>query len=222
MTYKVKLLLIVCSVFVAAIAIASNMGFKLNYNLVTNTAGNNVNWVSLPYFDNYSVAEDICTDINTVDCAAGTATSVKYFDTANNADVTHSCGSTKNNFNINAGISYGVFVSTSCTYKLVGSHDDSYDSTLGVSFLTNAAGNNINRISVPYHTQAAAAENLCTEINSACSNIVSSIKYFDTANNTDITHSCGSTKNNFSITPGTGYAAIVTAAGSSCWHPSHY
>jgi len=112
--------------------------------------------------------------------------------------------------------------STSCTYKLVGSHDDSYDSTLGVSFLTNAAGNNINRISVPYHTQAAAAENLCTEINSACSNIVSSIKYFDTANNTDITHSCGSTKNNFSITPGTGYAAIVTAAGSSCWHPSHY
>jgi len=222
MTYKVKLLLIVCSVFVAAIAIASNMGFKLNYNLVTNTAGNNVNWVSIPYFDNYSAAEDICTDINTVDCAAGTANSVRYFDTANNTDVTHSCGSTKNNFNIVAGQAYAVFVTTSCTYKLVGSHDDSYDSTLGISFSTNSAGNNVNWIAVPYHTQASLAENLCTEINTACSNIVSSIRYFDVANNTDVTHSCGSTKNNFSITPGTGYAAFVTAAGSNCWHPSHY
>ena len=223
MTNKVKLLLIFCSVFVAAVAIASNMGFKLNYNLVTNSAGNNINWVSIPYFDNYTAAEDVCTDINTVDCAAGTASSILYFDTANNSFVGHTCGSSKNNFNIVAGSAYQIFVTTSCTFKLVGSHDDSYDSTNGVSFYSNATGNNINWISVPYHTQSALAEALCTEINTNCANIVSSITYFDTANNSFVGHTCGSSKNNFNIVPGSGYQAFVTSASAgACWHPSHY
>jgi len=220
MSTKVKLILIFCSVFVAAIAIGSNMGFKLNYSLATNAAGNNINWVSLPYFDNYSVAEDICTDVNG-DCPSA-ATQVAYFDTANNADSIHTCGSAKNNFAINAGIGYAVSVASACTWKIVGSHDDSYDSTNGVSFATNAAGNNINWRSIPYHTQAAAAENLCTEINTACSNIVSQIAYFDTANNADSIHTCGSAKNNFTIAPGKGISISVTAAGTSCWHPTHY
>jgi hypothetical protein len=226
MSTKVKLLLVFCSVFVAAIAVGSNMGFKLNYTLLTNTDGNNVNWIAIPYFDNYTTAENVCDDIggdSAGDCAAGTATSLGTFDTANNADITHSCGSTKSDFAIVAGKSYKVSVSVAgCTYKIVGSHDDSYDSANGVSFVTNADSNNLNWIAVPYHTTAANAEAICTQINTGCSNIVSSLGYYDTANNADVTHSCGSSKSNFTIVPGTGLKASVTAAGTSCWHPAHY
>jgi len=121
MSTKVKLLLVICSVFVAAIAVGSNMGFKLNYTLLTNTDNNNINWVA-----------------------------------------------------------------------------------------------------VPYHSTAALAENLCTQINANCSNIATSDAYYDTATNSYISHICGSTKSNFNIIPGRSIAVSVSAAGSACWHPAHY
>jgi hypothetical protein len=200
------------------------MGFKLNYALLTNTAGNNINWVSLPYFDNYTAAEDICTDINTVDCTANQAGLIGYFDTVNNSAQSHTCGSAKNNFNLVTGRGYSISAAagTTCVYKLVGSHDDAYDTTSGVSFLINGAGNNINWLSIPYHATAATAENLCTQINAGCSNIVGLVGYFDTVLNAASTHTCGSAKNNFNLVPGRAYSASVSAAGSSCWHPAHY
>jgi len=223
MSTKVKLLLVICSVFVAAIAVGSNMGFKLNYALLTNTDNNNINWVAIPYFDNYTAAEDICTDINTVDCTAGLASSIAYFDTATNSASTHGCGLPKNNFNIDAGRGYALSVTAgTCTWKIVGSHNDNYDATSGVSFATNTDNNNINWISVPYHSTAAVAESVCIGINANCANIVSSVAYFDTATNSASTHGCGLPKNNFNVLPGRALAVSVTAAGSSCWHPAHY
>jgi len=226
MSTKVKLILVICTVFVAAIAVGSNMGFKLNYNLLTNAANNNINWVAVPYFDNYTTAENVCDDIggdSAGDCAAGTITSLSYWDTANNAGYTHSCGSTKNDFAVTAGRGMQATVTAACSWKIVGSHDDSYDTTNGLSFITNAANNNVNWISVPYHSTNAAAEALCTEINTDCGNIATSASYWDTANNGAYTHSCGSTKNNFNLVPGTAVQLTVTATGSSgCFHPAHY
>jgi hypothetical protein len=68
MNIKIKLLLVFGLVFVSAIAIGSNMAFELNYTLLTNT-DDNINWVSIPYFDNYFQSQNICDDINNVDCA---------------------------------------------------------------------------------------------------------------------------------------------------------
>lgn len=228
MSTRIKLLLVICSVFVAAIAIGSNMGFKLNYTLLTNTDANNANWVGVPYFYQTSPsAQTVCDDIGgniAGDCAAGTATTVSYFDTANNAPYTHSCTSTKNNFALVPGQAVSVFVSAAgCTWKVVGSHNDAYDTTSGISFAINGDGNNANWISVPYHTTAGDAIGLCTQINAACSNYVTTVSYFDTANNAPYTHSCASTKNNFAIIPGVGISAFVSAApAANCWHPAHY
>ncbi|OGF62863.1 MAG: hypothetical protein A2Y62_08335 [Candidatus Fischerbacteria bacterium RBG_13_37_8] len=223
MTNKVKLLLIVLSVFVAAVAIASNMGFKLNYALLTNTGGNNANWVSIPYFDNYANANDVCTDINTVDCTAGTATTVTFFDTATNAYTTYACGG-KNPPAINAGRAYSVFAAagSACTWKLVGSHDDSYDSTNGISFTTNTANNNMNWVAIPYHTQSANFNGLCIDINADCANVVTQVTRFDTANNSYVTYACGG-KNPPTVNAGDGLGIFVSSApGAACWHPSHY
>jgi len=222
MSLKGKLFLVVCLVFVAAVAVGSNMAFKLNYTLLTNVDNNNINWVSLPYFDNYTVSEDVCVDINTVDCTM-LATSIAYFDTATNSTVTHTCGFVKSYYNIFPGRGYAISVMTdACTWKIVGSHNDAYDTTLGISFLTNTYGNNINWVSVPYHSTATVAEGLCTQINANCANIATSIASFDTATNSANTHGCGTTKNNFSVAPGRAYAVSVSAAGNSCWHPAHY
>jgi hypothetical protein len=224
MSTKIKLLLIICSVFVAAVAVGSNMGFKLNYALATNTDGNNINWVAIPYFNNYLSAAAMCTDINTVDCTAGLATSIAYFNTATNTYASFICGGTKGDFNIQAAKGYAVSVSANtCTWKLVGSHNDSYDTApTGVSFATNTDGNNINWVSVPYHSTSALASALCTEIKTACSNIATSAAYFNTATNTYASFICGGTKGDFNILPGRAIAVSVSAAGSSCWHPAHY
>jgi len=223
MSTKVKLFLVLCSVFVAAVAVGSNMAFKLNYTLLTNTDGNNINWVSLPYFDNYTIAPSICNDINNVDCAPGLMTSIAYFDTATNSRIANNCGSPKSNFNIIPGRGYAISVTANtCTWKIVGSHNDAFYTTLGFSFATNIDGNNINWVSVPYHSTAAVAESLCTQINANCANIATSAAYFDTATNSIVTHLCGSTKNNFNVAPGRAIAVSVTATGSSCWHPAHY
>ena len=118
MSTRIKLILVICSVFVAAIAIGSNMGFKLNYTLLTNVDNNNVNWIGLPYFYQNLAAPtaiNLCDDIGGLtagDCAAGTATQVVYFDTANDASVTHSCASNKNNFNLAAGRGVAVAVNS--------------------------------------------------------------------------------------------------------------
>jgi len=222
MSIKAKLFLVICSVFATAVAVGSNMAFKLNYTLLTNTDSNNINWVSIPYFNYYTVAEDVCMDINTVDCTP-VATNIGYFFTEINAHISHACGTPKGNFNIFAGRGYAVSVmSDTCTWKIVGSHNDAYDTTSGVSFATNIDGNNINWIAVPYHSTAAKAEGLCTQINANYANIATSVAYFDTATNSATTHACGSPKSNFNIIPGRALALSVTAAGSSCWHPAHY
>lgn len=197
------------------IAVASNMGFKLNYGLTTNAVGNNINWVSLPYFNNFTDANGIISDVNG-DCGAGTATRIIRFDTASNSFVTQTPGG-KNNFALTAGTSYGVEVSNPCTWIIVGSHDDTYDpgGTNSVSLVTNATGNNINWVSVPYHTTSSTAQDLCTEVGATAT----SIKYFDTANNSFTTVACGG-KNNFSLTPGLGVGVEVSA--NTTWNPSHY
>lgn len=228
MSTKVKLVLVICSVFVAAIALGSNMGFKLNYPLVTNTASNNLNWVALPYFyQTNPTSQTICTDIGDSggagDCPINTATQVVWFDTANNAyATTYSCAG-KNAFNLVPGRGYQVAVTAACTWKMVGSHDDTYDTTQGISFYANTAANNLNWIGIPYHTTAVDSAALCTQINAACSNIATQVVYFDTANNAySTTYSCGG-KNPFNLVPGMSYQVAVTAASAAnCWHPAHY
>ena len=205
-------------VVLAGLAMASNMGFKLNYTLQTNAAGNNLNWVSLPYFNNYTVAEDVVTDVDG-DCGAGTVSNVKKFDPYNNSYTTHFPGSSKNNFTIDTGISYGVKVSASCTWIIVGSHDDNYDpgGSSSVNLILSGGGiSTDNWVSVPYHTTLSNAEDLCGEIGSTAS----SVRMFDTPNNSYTTHICGSTKNKFSLTPGLGVAVRVSS--NTSWHPSHY
>ncbi len=210
------------------VAIASNMGFKLNYTLQTNTQNYNLNWVSLPFFywdvnsSGTITAEDIVADVDN-DCGAGTTTSVRYFDTANGQYVSHSAGSTKNDFTISAGVGYAVEISASCTWTIVGSHDNSYDpgGANSISLVTNTQNYNLNWVSVPYHTQSATAEALCTEIlNQNGGTGVTSVRYFDTANNIYVSHSCGSTKNDFSLNAGLGIAVEVSSALT--WQPTHY
>ena len=227
MTRRMKIFLVSCSVFVAMMGIASNMGFKLVYTLQTNAESNNANWIALPYlYQTNPVSVTICDDIGgwySGDCPAGTATQVSYFNTANDATITHGCTSNKANFNILPGRGYAVYVSNSCVWKIVGAHDDSYNSVKGISFYTNIDNNNINWISLPYHSTSANATQICIELNAACSNTITQVSYFDTANDVTSTHSCSGNKNAFNLLPGRALAiAVNSAPPANCWHPSHY
>ena len=222
---RIKILFMIwVLIALAGLVSASNMGFKLSYQLQTNTAGNNVNWVSLPYFNSYSKASDIVSDINN-DCGPGSVTAVKRFDTINNLTITHIAAlPTLNNFSINPGESYGVVVSTPCTWVIVGSHNNNYDPGGGSSILlkVNASGNNVNWVSVPYHTTLGKANDLCNEINNQNGmTVVTSIKIFDTATNLTTTHICAlPVINNFTLDPGKGVAVVVNQ--NATWQPSHY
>src|SRR5438128_2741604 len=154
---------------------ASNMGFKLNYSMTFTAGTPNIFYISFPYFNSYTVAQDICTDFG------GTVASVKSYNPATDTITTHPCGGAFN-FSITEGNSYAVAINANTAAIIVGSHDDAF--TRSMTF--NAGLPNINWTSIPYHTTAVVAQDLCTQIGGT----VASIKRYNSATATITTHPC--------------------------------
>lgn len=162
---------------VASSALASNTGFKLNYPLVFDAALSSTNWVSLPYFyypngtvGTAQVAKDICDDINGGPGLATPLKSVVRWNSTSDTVTVKFCVNGLTGFPVVPGASYSLVPAvTGLTAAIVGSHDDTYSANKGgtakIDLVYDPVLSSTNWISVPYHSTATVAKDLCDKIN---------------------------------------------------------
>lgn len=182
------------------LVVASNMGFKW---APTWSEINKDYWISLPYRGSWSVADDLCGLVPN-------STLVSRFDPVGSVRLDWTCPF-GNNFALTPGEGFFVRVSASSSPVFVGSHDDDLEIPVG-GF---AVANSDYFLSIPYHTTAAVADDVCAEVADAI--IVSR---FDTSTGVREDWTCPF-GNNFTVRPGESLALRVSQPGPG-FVPSHY
>lgn len=229
------------AVVLAGGLLASNMGFKLNYTLIqpggavpeviagAPTPGlsqDGTNELSLPDFPQtgLATANDLRLDIG----APGVVAGVSRFVRSNNTLVTYTGAfGSPANFSLVAGDSYRVRVlgASPVNYIVVGSHNPSLQHTLigpggGPLPEGGTSRDGTNTYNFPYHSVAATASALRTEIGVAFSPTVSKLIR---DNNTLQTYTgvFGSPAD-FALVPGAGYRVRIINTPSLSFVPNHY
>ncbi len=198
MRTKVLLGAAVALMLVVSVAtIGSNMGFKISIPLA---AGGYLNWIALPYYDSYSNAAAIFSDIPS-------CTQVSRWDNPSGSYQTWN-GVKGTNFTPVAGEAYLVKVSVAGNWVVVGSHNPGF----ALSLSGNGA---LNWISVPYHTVDTNAAALFSEISSC-----TQVSRWDNTSGSYQTWN-GVKGTNFTLTPGEGVLVKVSAT-TVPWTPAHY
>jgi len=219
------------AMLVAGSALASNTGFKLNYPLQFQ-AGNasNLNWISFPlyYYPNGNVAStletsvDLCNDLNdfsTANPPPKVLTMTQWVPGAQIAK-TQGCGTLKVAFNLTPGEAYAATPpAAGQVVNIVGSMNDAYaPNKAGASRipLVYVPGNasNLNWTSLPYHSTADNAIDLCTQWQAHSGNKIATVTQWVTTQQIAKTQGCGSPKNVFNVTPGEAYAISPNATGA--------
>lgn len=207
--------MLLCFGLVASSALASNTGFKLNYDL---KAGGK-NFVSVPYFyfpdgdvsNDMQTACDMCPDFETGGCSI--VNIVRFNKMGSSlAPVTYACISPcAIAFPITPGEGYFVNASADCTADIVGSHDDDY-STGGAKNITLTQGN--NPVSVPYHVQADTACDLCDHLDTDNpGGTLSAVVRIDAVTGAPLTYSCLSPcAIAYTLDPGRAYFLVPTGS----------
>jgi hypothetical protein len=187
---------------VGGLVVASNMGFKFVPNL--SVAGADF-WVSVPYNNNYTVADDVCTDIGP------NATLVSRFDTSSGLRQDWTCPF-GNNFSITSGEGLFIRVSGPTTPTVVGSHDP----TLAIPQGGFTVSGRDWFLAIPYHTTAAVADDICGEVGPNAT----LVSRFDTGSGLRQDWTCPF-GNNFTINIGEALAVRV-GASTPAFVPAHY
>jgi hypothetical protein len=187
--------------------LASNMGFKLVYPL-TSTGSYQLNWVSLPYYwGSSATASSVCTDIG------GNAYSVSHWVRSSETYEDWSCTfSSGTDFAITPGEGIVVKVTSGTNWTIVGSHNPT--TAYG---LTKTGILQLNWVSVPYHTTAATASGICTDVGANSYSVSHWVRSSETYEDWSCVYSSGT---DFAIAPGEALAVKVSAA--TTWTPSHY
>jgi hypothetical protein len=173
-------------------AVGSNMGFKITIPLTAGYA----NYVSLPYYSNYTNAASLLADIPN-------CTAVKRWDNSTGTYQMYTGRGT--NFTVIEGEGYIVNVSVSGSWVVVGSHDPGFALPLTAGYA--------NYVSIPYHTTATNASTLLSQIPNC-----TAVKRWDNPTGTYQMYTGRGT--NFPLTPG---EAIIVNVGTTCtWAPAHY
>lgn len=155
------------------VAIASNAGFKLNFQLAAAGDGQfGNNWISLPYFNPYNTVQDACNQLGLVNFPnAGSASFQKVIDKVTGALQTVGCGgsgSTTPGFfvpgegvRLRVGVG-GAFSGNPSNIIIVGSHNPTLPLHLPQAGAATVQG--ILWISVPYHSTWVTFQDLCDGI----------------------------------------------------------
>jgi len=216
MTKRTIVLALIVAVVAAGGIFASNMGFKLNYQLLAPGAGSNsgTSTIALPYNAQSGIvnASDLQNDIGFAAVA-----NVQLFDEATDG-LTSFTGRKGGgpDFPLVAGDANFIKMISAVDYIVVGSHDPS----LSVSLEAAGAGSNsgTNFFSYPYHSTSGLASELQNDIGFAA---VANVQNFDPA--TDSLTSYTGRKGggpDFSLNPGTGY--FIKMISDVLYVPSHY
>jgi hypothetical protein len=215
------------AVVAGGLALGSNMGFKFNAQTFgpPTPPPKGDNWISLPDYSPYNKANILCTQLGMLSTGAnGSRGTVSRLNASTGVFSTpYVCGSnTALAFNLVVGEAVRLRNLTTINSIVVGS--DNPNNTLPLAAL-GAPPIGDNWVSVPYHTTAIKASDLCTDIGllstgpngvrGTVSRLTASTGVFSTP------YVCGSnTALAFNLLTGDG-ARIRTPVAKS-WLPSHF
>jgi hypothetical protein len=207
---KGKLLLflgVVLSFLMVTSAYASNMGFKITVFL-DSSGSTDQNWFSLPFNVSYTNAADIKTDIG-ANCFRvyrwlPASDAYEYYESARSGV----------NFSLTPGEGYMAVVTADTNWVVVGSHAPGTTIAIDSSGATDQTW-----ISLPYHTTAANAADLKTEMTGEGLGIFRVYHWLPATDSYEYYESARSGVN-FSITPGEGLLIVSTTSGT--FDPDHY
>jgi hypothetical protein len=158
-------------VIAGSAAIASNTGFKINKGLrlvqPTDTGSKGSNWVSVPYFNPYNNGTDFCTQTGLRGSPAGNTTLLAKVDPVTGSTQSVNC-TAAGTFQITPGLGIRIRpaaivggIANPSSIIIVGSHNPS----LSLTIPKPGAGQiGTFWFSVPYHTTAVTAADLCASI----------------------------------------------------------
>jgi len=217
------------AMLVTGSALASNTGFKLNYPLAFSAGGSNQNWVSFPSFyfpnGNLSVSQqnafDACADLNDFQTPPTKVNQLVKWVSTTSQPLVQFCTSGKSAYNLTAGEAYAaVPPGPGIVVNIVGSNNDAFapnkggTTTYPLSFLPTGSSNQ-NWVSVPYHTTADNAFDLCSQFQAQTGNKISQVVKWVTLTSQPLVQFCSSGKSAYNVTPGEGYSVVPSAAGLS-------
>ena len=211
------------SVLVSDPAQASNMGFKMNKVIepIGTPSPKGENWVALPYRNPYATAQDLCAALGLSNVAPKGR--VRLVNAQTGAASVHNCGdlgafALPKPFT-NAGLI--ITNSTAAGGILVGSHASNPPSSLTLYPTATPSPKGQNFFSVPYHTTAVNAQDLCVDLALPAGGRV---QRRNAATGATSNHNCGDL-GPFSLI--LGEAALVTFPGAAplvvaAGHPAHF
>jgi hypothetical protein len=207
------------AVLVAGGLFASNMGFKLNYQLHGPGASSltGLNTIALPFNQQVGLndAKNLIDDINAV-TPASVLNVQKFVNTTNSFQVYN--GTVGTAFALNPGEGYFVQMATDVNYIVVGSHNPG----LTVNFSGPGSSlTGLNFYALPYHTNKTDAKQLIDEINAngtPTNQVLNAQKFVKTTNSFQVYN--GTVGTAFSLNPGEAFFVQMTTDTS--FVPSHY
>jgi len=241
MRTKILVVLVAAAMLLAGISvIGSNMGFKISIPLYKFAAGTHtgLNWTSLPYYNGYLHASDVWTDIS----AISGVTTVELDQYQENASQGYPVGSYAvydndlgmDNFNVAPSGSLSnadsILVKINCSgtsvnWVVVGSHSPSL--TVPLNGFVSGTHTGLNWRAIPYHTTAANAAALWTEINAVTPNtaVVELDQYQENGSQGFPVGSYAVYDNdlgmdNFAVTAGA--PVLIKVSANKTWTPAHY
>jgi hypothetical protein len=168
--YTMAVVLVAATMLIAGgMAVASNTGFKINKPMVIAANGAiGQNWTSIPFFSPYTNGASLCAQLGLVSTGVNRAQLTKI-DAATAVATTANCGApAANTFTWAPG--QGIKIRNAqnspgqapTSVIIVGSHNPSLSITIPDSPPSGPIGN--YWFSVPYHTTAITAADLCASI----------------------------------------------------------
>jgi hypothetical protein len=184
---------------------ASNMGFKLNRQLLVTGTASNTNTLALPY--NRQVGIDTAKDLF-LDIGPANVQLVQKWNIATDSTQSYSYGSP--DFPLAAGEGNFVKMNADTNYIVVGSHDPS--ATIS---LVAGVGSGTNLYAHPYHGVASTAKELFLEIDPTR---VQLVQRWNPATDSTQSYTYGSP--DFPLVPGEAYFLKMNT--SYPYPPAHY
>jgi len=208
------------------LAIGSNMGFKFNAQIVAGVgaAPKFDNWISLPDNSPYVKANNVCTSLGLTSTGATASRGVVSRLTASSGVLTsYTCGaSTLGAFALVKGEAIKIRNNVTINAIVVGADDPS--NTIPIQAGVGAAPKFDNWVSVPYHTTAVKANDLCTDMGLTSTGPTASrgvVSRLTASSGVLGSYTCGaSTLGAFAVTVGEGIKVRNNAAKS--WLASHF
>ncbi len=220
---RAALVIFVSTVIVAGGITASNMGFKVRYQLVGSPQPSlsGTNFIGLPYVPKPSLktARDLFLDIG-VDHVQIISQYIRNESSSQLFEFYTFGGGTipPNGWDLVPGEALIVKVGSQKLYGLVGSHDSTYEIELIGSASPNSHDGS-NFVAVPYHTTARTARDLFLEIGGSIQ-IINKHRPIDDQFEFYAFGGGSVPPNGWDLVPGDGY--LIKIGSDQTWHPSHY